>query len=158
MKKTLLVLSLFFGCASHTPQTSQPDIVQRASVIASADRMAAIRLLEGELNSGRHDPNIEPWALLWAGEQRRLSQDMAQARAWLERLAQQYPIHPLKDPAILGMALVDADTALSGNTLATLQLMGEANVPPTMNADRFRILARAQGSSNGTTGGRRCRQ
>jgi branched-chain amino acid transport system substrate-binding protein len=149
MKKTLLVLSLFFGCASHTPQTSQPDIVQRASVIASADRMAAIRLLEGELNSGRHDPNIEPWALLWAGEQRRLSQDMAQARAWLERLAQQYPIHPLKDPAILGMALVDADTALSGNTLATLQLMGEANVPPTMNADRFRILARV-GANEGS--------
>ena len=149
MKKTLLLLSLHFGCASHTPQAAQPDIVRRAAVIASADRMAAIRLLEGELKSGRHDPSVEPWAMLWAGEQRRLSQDLPQARAWLEQLAQRYPTHPLKDPAILGMALVDAESALSGNTLATLHLMGEDHVPPTMNADRFRILARV-GANEGT--------
>jgi ABC-type branched-subunit amino acid transport system substrate-binding protein len=111
--------------------------------------MAAIRLLEDELNSGRHDPAVEPWAMLWAGEQRRLSNDLPQARAWLEQLAQRYPTHLLKDPAILGMAMVDATQALSGNTLATLQLMGESNVPPTMNADRFRILAEV-GEKEGT--------
>ena len=141
MKRSLIILALLLGCAARS-QTSntQPNIVIRASVIAAGDRMAAIRLLEDELNSGRHDPAVEPWAMLWAGEQRRLSNDLPQARAWLEQLAQRYPTHLLKDPAILGMAMVDATQALSGNTLATLQLMGESNVPPTMNADRFRGL------------------
>ena len=40
------------------------------------------------------------------------------------------------------MALVDAEKSLSGNTLATIQLMGDRGVPDTMNADRYRILAR----------------
>ena len=48
--------------------------------------------------------------------------------------------HPLKESAILGMAMVDAERALSGNTLATMQLMDEKNVPDTMNADRFTDL------------------
>lgn len=150
MKRSLIILALLLGCAARS-QTSntQPNIVIRASVIAAGDRMAAIRLLEDELNSGRHDPAVEPWAMLWAGEQRRLSNDLPQARAWLEQLAQRYPTHLLKDPAILGMAMVDATQALSGNTLATLQLMGESNVPPTMNADRFRILAEV-GEKEGT--------
>ena len=149
MNRILLTLSFMLGCAAHNPSAAQPDIVQRAAVIGAGDRMAAIRLLEGELNSGRHDPNVEPWALLWAGEQRRLSLNLSESRRWLEQLAQRYPTHTLKDPAILGMALVDAETALSGNTLATLQLMGDKNVPPTMNADRYRILARV-GATEGS--------
>jgi ABC-type branched-subunit amino acid transport system substrate-binding protein len=104
--------------------------------------MAAIRMLEDEAKSGRTDPAVHPWALLWAGEQRRLSENAAQARDWFGQLAHRYPTHPLKDPAILGMALVDAETSLSGNTLATLQLMGDRHVPDSMNADRYRLLAR----------------
>ena len=71
-----------------------------------------------------------------------------------EALASKYPTHPLKDPARLGMALVDADRSLSGNTLATLQLMGDKLVPTTMNADRYRILARVgadEGSEDDVT-------
>ena len=142
MIKTLLIALSFFACIAHQGSASQPDLIRRAQVIASQDRMAAIRMLEDEVKSGRADPNIHPWALLWAGEQRRLSDNPAQARAWFGELAHRYPTHTLKDPAILGMALVDAETALSGNTLATLQLMSDRNVPDTMNADRYRMLAR----------------
>jgi len=111
--------------------------------------MAAIRLLEDELKSGRNDPNVTPWALLWAGEQRRLSGDLGASRNWFEQLAKRYPTHVLKDSAILGMAMVDSASALSGNTLATLQLMGDRNVPDTMNADRYRTLALV-GANEGT--------
>ena len=142
MIKHLLIALSLFACIAHQGSASQPDLIRRAQVIASQDRMAAIRMLEDEAKSGRTDPNIHPWALLWAGEQRRLSDNAAQARNWFGQLAHRYPTHPLKDPAILGMALVDAETALSGNTLATLQLMGDRFVPDTMNADRYRMLAR----------------
>src|SRR6185503_16854999 len=39
-------------------------------------------------------------------------------------------------------ALIDAKVSLSGNTLATLGMVGEDDLPATMNADRFRLLAR----------------
>ena len=73
MINILLIALSFFACIAHQGNAGQPDLIRRAQVIASQDRMAAIRLLEDELKSGRHDPNVEPWALLWAGEQRRLS-------------------------------------------------------------------------------------
>jgi hypothetical protein len=142
MIRTLLLSLFFSACIAHQSGSAQPDLIRRAQVIASQDRMAAIRMLEDEAKSGRTDPAVHPWALLWAGEQRRLSENAAQARDWFGQLAHRYPTHPLKDPAILGMALVDAETSLSGNTLATLQLMGDRHVPDSMNADRYRLLAR----------------
>jgi branched-chain amino acid transport system substrate-binding protein len=149
MIRILILLSLLAACIPHQSSATEPDLVRRAQVISVGDRMAAIRLLEDEIKSGRNDPSVHPWALLHAGEQRRLSKDPKQARAWFETLANRYPTHLLKDPAILGMAIVDAEAALSGNTIATLQLMGDQNVPDTMNADRYRILARL-GASEGT--------
>lgn len=145
MNRIFLFLALLCssGCAVRGPAAaSEPDLIQRARVISSQDRMAAIRMLEDEISAGRADSSVVPWAMLWAGEQRRLSGDMEQARHWFGQLASGYPTHPLKDPGILGMALVDAETSLSGNTLATIQLMGDRGVPDTMNADRYRVLAR----------------
>ena len=143
-RSTFFILT---GCVrSPLPQ---PDIVRRAQVMAQSDRMASIRLLEDELKSGRRDANVEPWAMLWAGEQRRLAKNPSEARHWFEQLAARYPSHPLKESAILGMAMVDAERALSGNTLATMQLMDEKNVPDTMNADRFATLALV-GADEGT--------
>ena len=149
MIRFFLLILLSMGCVPRSPAATQPDIVRRSQVLAQSDRMASIRLLEGEIKSGRRDPSVEPWAMLWAGEQRRLAMNATEARHWFEQLAARYPSHPLKDPAILGMAMVDAEKALSGNTLATLQLMSEKNVPDTMNADRFAILARG-GADEGT--------
>jgi len=141
MIRFLFLVLLSIGCAPRSPAATQPDIVRRAQVMAQSDRMASIRLLEDELQSGRRDPGVEPWAMLWAGEQRRLARNPSEARHWFEQLAAGYPSHPLKDAAILGMAMVDAEKALSGNTLATMQLMEEKHVPDTMNADRFATLA-----------------
>jgi branched-chain amino acid transport system substrate-binding protein len=145
MSRLLLFMVIFSlsGCAVRGPAAAaEPDLIQRARVISGQDRMAAIRMLEDEIGSGRADPSVVPWAMLWAGEQRRLSGDLVQARHWFGQLASRYPTHTLKDSGILGMALVDAQKSLSGNTLATIQLMGDRGVPDTMNADRYRLLAR----------------
>ncbi|MEC9389579.1 MAG: penicillin-binding protein activator [Myxococcota bacterium] len=142
MIRTIALLCALTACLPKASDAGTPDLVRRAQVVAVGDRMAAIRLLEDEIKSGRNDPSVHPWALLHAGEQRRLSGDSAAARTWFETLASKYPTHALKDPARLGMALVDAEQSLSGNTLATLQLMADKLVPTTMNADRYRILAR----------------
>jgi len=149
MIRIIILISLLSACVPHQSSATEPDLVRRAQVVSVGDRMAAIRLLEDEIKSGRNDLGVLPWALLHAGEQRRLAKEPKQARTWFERLAKQYPTHPLKDPAILGMAIVDSEVALSGNTIATLQLMSDQNVPGTMNADRYRILARL-GASEGT--------
>ena len=149
MIRFLFLLFISMGCVPRSPAATQPDIVRRAQVMAQSDRMASIRLLEDELQSGRRDPSVEPWAMLWAGEQRRLARNPAEARRWFEQLAARYPSHQLKDSAILGMAMVDAEKALSGNTLATMQLMDEQHVPDTMNADRYATLALV-GADEGT--------
>jgi ABC-type branched-subunit amino acid transport system substrate-binding protein len=137
-----LVLSMLMmvACVVRQPSTSAPDLIQRAQGLAQSDRIAAIQLLEDYLQGGT-TAEVEPWAMLWAGEHRRLSADLPTARQWFERLAERYPTHTLKDGAILGMALVDAEHALSGNTIATLQLMRSQAAPDSMNADRYRILA-----------------
>ena len=153
MIRFLFLLFLSIGCVPRSPAATQPDIVRRAQVMAQSDRMASIRLLEDELRSGRRDPSVEPWAMLWAGEQRRLARNPAEARHWFEQLAARYPSHVLKDSAILGMAVVDAERTLSGNTLATMHLMDEKHAPDTMNADRFATLALV-GADEGTPPGK----
>lgn len=135
-----LLLSLS-TCAARRGELAPPDWVADAAQTGGDDRAKAISALETYL-AGKPEPEIEPWALVWAGEQRRLAGDNARARAWYEQAAERYPTHPLKEAAVLGMALVDADTSLSGNTLATMQLIGDRAIPTTMNADRYRLLAR----------------
>ena len=105
MTRFLLILFISLGCVPRSPAATQPDIVRRAQVMAQSDRMASIRLLEDERKSGRRDANVEPWAMLWAGEQRRLAKNPSEARHWFEQLAARYPSHPLKESAILGMAM-----------------------------------------------------
>ena len=137
MIRFLFLLFISMGCVPRSPAATQPDIVRRAQVMAQSDRMASIRLLEDELQSGRRDPSVEPGPCFgressgdWHGTPPRRVD-------WFEQLAARYPSHQLKDSAILGMAMVDAEKALSGNTLATMQLMDEQHVPDTMNADRY---------------------
>jgi ABC-type branched-subunit amino acid transport system substrate-binding protein len=139
----LLLSTLLVGCPKHTEPNSQvPRLVTQAQALADTDRMGAIRLLEDYLSSPSKDATVTPWALLWAGEQRRLGGDPAEARRWFERIAAEHPTHRLKGPAQLGMAVVDAGDSLSGNGIATLQLIAPTDVPDSLNADRYRILAR----------------
>lgn len=145
----LLTCALGLGARSRG-QLEPPAEVAAAAEQGRTDRAGAIARLEGML-AGRVDPEDAPWVKLWAGEQRRLAGDLKVARGWFEAVAHDHPAHPLKDAAVVGMALVDADTNLSGNTLATLQLMDVDAAPDTMQADRLRILARTA-ANEGTPG------
>ena len=142
----LLLLASFWAgpaCAARGKVVDDPlpALVTDAATLGATDRTAAIAVLEAYLTDSPQ-PDIAPWATIYAGEQRRLGGDAAVARRWFEMAAERYPTHPAKDAAVLGMALVDAGAALSGNTVATLQLIDADRVPDTMNADRYRILAR----------------
>ncbi len=143
LRLTALFFLLLAGCPkSGSTKMEVPSIVHRAQSLADNDRMAAIALLEGYLAGPTKSPEVVPWARLWAGEQRRLSGDPKAARRWFESLATKHPTHALKGAAQLGMAVVDAESSLSGNVLATLSLINDTGVPDSLNADRHRILAR----------------
>ncbi len=147
-----LVLALA-NCAARRPQLRPPELVTTVQQMAQTDRMAAIAYVESAIAA---DPKSadRPWAMVQAGEQRRLAGDTAMSRRWFEQAATEYPGHPLNEVARLGMAVIDAETSLSGNTLAMLQLGGDRGVPDTLNADRYRILAlvaQREGSATGKT-------
>ncbi|MDP2312453.1 MAG: penicillin-binding protein activator [Pseudomonadota bacterium] len=115
-----------------------PDPIDKA--MGQKSRTTGAELLE----EARGDEEQTPWLLLYAGELRRLAGDLPAARAHFERIAGDYPASLAKAPAVLGMAVVDANGAASGNNLATLELIADAYVPPTLNADRYLLLARAK--------------
>ncbi|MES2639848.1 MAG: penicillin-binding protein activator [Myxococcota bacterium] len=117
-----------------------PDPVQKA--LEMKNRTAGAELLES--SRGEVAESELPWLLLYAGELRRLSGDLVGARAHFEAVAGDHPTSPAKEPAVLGMAVVDAKGEASGNTLATLELIGDKGVPDSLNADRYLLLARAK--------------
>ncbi len=151
----ILFAALFlWTCAARRRPRARalPDVVAEARAEGPADRMGAIALLEGWL-ADHPDAADAPWVMVEAGEQRRLAGDRDVARRWFRAVIDRHPDHPAREAAVLGVALLDADTDLSGNTLATLQLAREGAVPPSMNADRYRILARL-GAQEGTPPGK----
>lgn len=129
-----------------------PVAYSEAMTLGAQDRMAAITSLEGSLLGTPADDD-RPWLMLAAGEQRRLGNDAAMARAWFERAVAEYPDHDVETAAKLGLALLNADTSLSGNVVATLQLIDGENLPSTMQADRYRLLA-LDGVDQGTSPGK----
>lgn len=135
------VVFALFNCAARRPGLQPPAFIENAETAALEDRSEAISMLEDYLQ-GKTDADLEPWALMWLGEQYRLDRKPDDARQQFSLLAERYPTHPLKESALLGLAVLDADANPSGNTLATLQLLEARGAPDTLNADRYRILAR----------------
>jgi ABC-type branched-subunit amino acid transport system substrate-binding protein len=133
----VLVPSADAGRRQKAPPT--PEVVEKALVMAPSDRLAAIALLESAASEAA-DPASQAIISLWAGEQRRLIGDTAVSRAWFEAAAAAED-KSVQDASTLGLALLNAQDGLSGNVVATLQLLGEAPMPDSMNADRFRLLA-----------------
>ena len=131
----------------HDSSHEDPAIVLQArAVAAEGDRMEAIAILEDYIADGGN-AELMPWVTIEAGEQRRLSGDPDSAREHFERVARTWPEHAAKDAAILGLALLAYDAGnASGNSEATLGLVGDDVAPPTMNADRYRLLALAAAS------------
>ncbi len=116
-----------------------PNLISQAMVLAQDDRLEALALLEGYLADGL-DPALIRLSALHAGEQRRLMGDLETAALHFKFLRME---HPGVEPAIIGLALVHHEQGLSGNALASLELVGDEGVPDTMNADRYRVLALA---------------
>ncbi len=156
--RRLLVAATFVllstGGRNRKPPAVPPQVLA-GQVAAASDRAEGIAQLEA-LAADRSQPDLQPWAQVWAGEARRVAGDADVARGWFEAAAGDHPTHVVKDAAILGMALVDAQAHMTGNTLATLQLMDPAVAPDTMRADRLRILART--AANEGTPGKRVRE
>lgn len=149
MYRTLLLIMLAFGPAlaapgllkGNTPSLSAPSIVSQARALAVSDRMEGIAVLEDYLAQGK-DEELMAVVTLEAGEQRRLHGDLETARAHFQAVTKRWPEHPAKEAALLGMALVAYDSGhASGNSMATLRMVPDELATPTMNADRYRILA-----------------
>lgn len=144
MKRVFLALvALVVGLYGAAALAADPLPSAVVKALGAPSRKAEVALLEEAVQTTT-DPTLLPWILLYAGEARRLNDEPGLARSHFERVAGDFPSHRARNPAILGMAVVDAGRAPNGNTRATLELIGEENVPDTMNADRFLLLARAQ--------------
>lgn len=133
----LAALSLL-GLTAAAP--SLPDVVDEA--LGMKNRAAGVQLLEQALKDA--SPEETPWLLLYAAELDRLAGETRSARAAFQRVTEEFPASGAKDPAILGLTVIDAGDDASGNSLATLALIGDKNVPDTLNADRYLLLARAK--------------
>lgn len=144
----LLLLPLLLAAAGDRKGDREGPPADAQKAAAMANRRAAVRELRQARRNGAEAD--EPWYLLYEGEVRRLSGDRKPARRLFQEVAQEHPASLAKDPAILGMAVVDADSrGAGGNVLATLQLIGDAFVPDTLNADRYLLLARARAEAGG---------
>lgn len=129
----LLLALIAFAFAAET----MPPVVSQALIMAN--RKAAAASIEAEAQTTA-DANQLAVLLLYAGELRRLNGEPALARKHFERVAGDFPSSPARNPAKLGLAVLDANGAASGNTLATLELIGDSGVPDTLNADRYLLI------------------
>jgi len=146
----LLLVGLLGTAGRKRKDATPPPMVLEAAEQATEDRGAAIAALEAYL-ADSPDPELAPWVQIWAGEQRRIAGDRPIARGGFEATALEHPGHITRDAAVLGMALVDAEDNLSGNTIATIQLKDTTSAPDTMRADRLRVLARDAANSGTPT-------
>ncbi len=137
-----LALCLLVGTAHAAERL--PTVVTRA--LETSNRAVALASLEAEVGTNT-DPKSLPWVLLYAGELRRLEGDLPSARQHFESVAGDWPASGARGPAVLGLAVVDAGGTAGGNVLATLGLIPDTNVPATLNADRYLLLADARASA-----------
>lgn len=133
--RLLLGLALLAGLTA----ARLPSVVDEA--VGMRNRTAGAQLLD---DAARDASGTErAWLQLYAAELHRLAGD-ADARAAFAAIVEQDPDSPAREPAQLGLAVIDAQAAPSGNTLAALGLFSDKNVPDTLNADRYLLLARAR--------------
>ncbi|MFH1467299.1 MAG: penicillin-binding protein activator [Pseudomonadota bacterium] len=137
-----LLLSGGDSLARREKEPETPNIVLQARALAKEERLEGLALLE-EYLAGAPSEELLPWVAVEAGEQRRLINDLSSARAHFQRVRACCAASPLAEAATLGLTLVDAGEHPSGNQLATLGLMAAPGAPPTMDADRQRLLALA---------------
>ncbi len=140
----LLALSVLVlvptAMARKDKDPTPPMIVLQARSLAREDRLEGLALLEDYL-AGDPKAELVPWVTIEAGEQRRLMNDLKSAREHFLRVQQGFTEHILAEAATLGITLVDSGERPSGNQLATLGYLTAEGAPPSMDADRYRLLA-----------------
>ena len=117
-----------------------PVVLKKAAEAENA-RAAAALLVQAQLEA---KPEDLPWLVLYAAEYHRLALDTGPAREGFTRVAADFATHPAREPAKVGLAVLNAEGHAGGNTLATLELIAEAGVPGTLNADRWLLVAAAR--------------
>ena len=138
MKNRWIVACALSLLAADAPPA---DLVKQANEAAS--HKAAAALFEAA-NIAKPDA----WALLYAAEERRLNGEARAARTHFEEVAANFPSSSAKDAAKLGMAVIDAGGHASGNTLATLHLYNGTNIPASLDADRWLLIAGAEAADH----------
>lgn len=129
------------GDALAKRKKGPPAAVSAALAQAPSNRQAAITMLEDAL-AGRKPDKDTPVLMLHAGEQRRLAGDLAEARAWFDRVIQLGPDSPHNATARLGRALVMASEGdLNDRVLNAFRDISERQGLDTQNADRYLFLA-----------------
>lgn len=136
---------LLCGLALWSPvhAASGPPAVVRNAASAESPRAAAALLVEAQAAA---TPDDLPWLVLYASEYARLAGDTGPAREGFSRVAADFVAHPTREPAKVGLAVLNANGRADGNTLATLELISEAGVPGSLNADRWLLVAAARES------------
>ena len=104
------------------------------------DAGAAAEMVEKDLSDA--DTETTPSLLLLAGEYRRLNGEYKEARAWFQQIVSPSTSSE-KNAAMLGMALVDFESGKS-QSLDTIRIALEKDVPDSLNADRYRVLFLAE--------------
>jgi hypothetical protein len=137
---TLLFTAPTIHAKRQGDELSAPMIVLQARALAREDRLEGLALLEDYI-AGDPRPELEPWVGVEAGEHRRLLNDTKSAREHFLRVQQSFSEHPLAEAATLGITLVDAGERPSSNQLATMGYLLAEGAPPSMDADRYRLLA-----------------
>ncbi len=124
-----------------------PAVVKKAASAGSPEAAAAF--LEEALKSA--SPDDQGWILLYDAEYLRLAGKASESRVTFEKVAVDYGNHAAREPAKVGLAVIDASTLdagkAGGNTLATLGLISEAGVPGSLNADRWLLVGKAEAAA-----------
>lgn len=139
---TRILLALAFAVGLSAPARAAKLPAAVLDALGNSNRKQAIsRLIDAA--AAETDSTAKAFDLLYVAELKRLAGDDT-ARATFEQVAGDYPSSGAKNAAVLGMALVDANGAASGNTRSTLELINDVGVPDTMNADRWLLIALAR--------------
>ena len=128
-------LAGFFGSTER-----EPALIERAENLGETDQLGAVAMLEQYIETG-DDDELRALARLHAGEILRLMGSNERAIEYFQVLANQLAGGAARDGGILGIAIIDADTGEGSSTSSTLRLVPDTNLPDTMNADRYRLLA-----------------
>lgn len=139
----MMFWGLLFGLVlgSSAQAASGPPAVVRTAASAESPRAAVALLVEAQAAA---TPDALPWLVLYAAEYSRLAGDTGPARESFTRVAADFASHPAREPAKVGLAVLNANGRADGNTLATLELISEAGVPGSLNADRWLLVAAAR--------------